>query len=317
MPETTPAPSAPKFNEPALVLTYGRKGVGKTTDCLYAFPDAVFVAAPGALKTAVSIVGLPYAPARASGIKTFMDVTDFIRNKMKGSRWNVIVIDDFSLQCEESFNVIEKEGKPGLQFWGRVRDHLLDFRSTAQDSGVHVIINCHIREPHTDEKKGYIRGGPMLPGAMPEDFPKSCHMVLRAVKTDSYPIWPVVYSANELDDSYVEGDRHGFIPSVTKMAPMNLSEILRQGYGAEGKFGIRRPQGLEWMEKVAEQISGKLSGTVPGDENSKAILRAFKPLVEQKYTQNPLHVQWVFRDSLARAALRDAHARDRFAWLGG
>ncbi len=309
MPET--------FTEPVVVLVYGRQKAGKTTCCLYAFPDAIFVATPGSLKTARSVVGLPYEPARASGVRTVIDATAFIEQKMKGGKWNAIVIDDFSLMCEESFQIVDKMGKPGLQFWGRIRDMLLDFRAAAAYAGVHVVINCHERVPHTDEKKGYIRGGPMLPGSMPEDLPKSFHMVLRAKKEESYPIWPMVYDANELDDAYVAGDRHVFIPPATKIAPMNLAEILRQGYGVDGPLGIRYPQGLEWMNGVVEKIAGRLSGTVPGDESSRAILRAFKPLVEAKYTKNPLHVQWVFRDALARACLRDAHARDRFAWLGG
>ena len=304
------------YNEPVFALTYGRKGCGKSADCLYAFPDAVYIAAPGALKTSVSVVGLAYPPARAPDIRTIPEVTAFIEHKIKGSRWNSIVVDDFSLLCEESFQAIEKLGKPGLQFWGRVREMLLDFRSAAANAGVHVILNAHDRCPHTDEKKGYIRGGPMLPGSMPEDLPKSCHMVLRAKRSDGYPIWPMVYDANELDDEYVAGDRHGFIPPATKIAPMNLAEILRQGYGVDGPLGIRRPQGLEWMEKLVEKISLKLAGTLPGDDNSRAILRAFKPLIEAKFTQNPLHIQWIFRDALARAILRDVHARDRFAWLG-
>lgn len=316
MSDTEGTPSAPKFSEPVFALTYGRQKSGKTTDNIYAFPDAVFVAVPGALKTSISIIGLPYAPAHAPRIHTIMEATAFIEQRMKGAQWNAIVIDDFSLLCEESFQVVDKMGKPGLQFWGRIRDMLLDFRHAAVDAGIHVILNAHERVPHTDEKKGYIRGGPMLPGSMPEDMPKSCHMVLRARKEEGYPIWPFVYSGNEMDDAYVEGDRHGFIPPSTKIAPMNLGEILRQGYGTDGPLGIRRPHGLEWMEKVVEQIAARLSGTVPGDEASKAILRAFKPLIETKYTKNPLHVQWVMRDAIARAALRDAHARDRFAWLG-
>lgn len=318
MTDTVEVP-APAFSEPALVLTYGPSGWGKTCDNIYSFPDALYIAAPGALKTSVSVVGLPYEPAHAPGVKTIMQATELINkeatNNRRTRRWTAIVCDDWSLMCEESFNAIEKLGKPGLQFWGRVRDALIDFRTAARDAGMHIILNCHERGPHNDEKKGFCRGGPLLPGTMPEDFPKSCDMALRVVKDDTYPIWGMLYSAHEGDDNYVEKDRHRFVPPATKKAPMNLGELLRLGFGTEGPFGIRRARGLEWMEKVVEQIATKLSGTTPGDENQKAILKAFKPLVEAKYTQNPLHVTWVLRDAIARACLRDTHARDRFAWL--
>lgn len=298
-----------KFSEPSFVLTYCPSGWGKTVDCLYSFPEALFIAAPGALKPWLNVVGLPFEPANAPGVKTIMQATAIIQREAPKRKWNAIVLDDFSLLCEASFNEIEKAGKPGLQFWGRVRDALLDFRGAARECGMHVILNAHERGPHNDEKKGYVRGGPMLPGTMPEDLPKSCDMVLRVVREPAYPGWPVVYSGKEGDPDYVEKDRHGFIPS-TKVAPMNLGELMRRGFGTEGPFGIRRPRGLEWMEKVVTQITAQLGKTVPGSEDQKALLRGFRPLIEAKYTKNPLHVRWVFRDAIARAALNAAHDND-------
>jgi len=307
-----------QHNEPALVLTYAPSGWGKTVDNLYSFPDAIFIAAPGALKPWRDVVGLPYEPAHAPKCRTIPEATAFLLSEAqnKKRRFTAVVCDDWSLMCDASFAVVENQfPKGGIQFWGGVRRMLLDFREAARDAGLHIILNAHERGPHNDDKKGYVRGGPMLPGTMPEDFPKSCDMVLRVKKEPSYPIWPFIYSAREGDDDWVEKDRHGFVPPATKIAPMNLGEVMRRGFGMDGPFGIRRPRGLEWMEKVVEQIATKIAGTTPGTADQNAILLAFKPLIESKYAQHPLHIQWVFRDAIARAALRDAHARDRFSWL--
>ena len=52
---TQMTPPPPK--EPAFVCVYGPPGVGKTTDCGYSFPNALFLAAPGALKPLRSVCG--------------------------------------------------------------------------------------------------------------------------------------------------------------------------------------------------------------------------------------------------------------------
>ncbi len=307
-----------QFNEPSLIMTYAPSGWGKTVDTLYSFPDALFIAQPGALKPWLNVVGLPYEPAHAPKCRTIPEATQIIREhtvaKGKTRRFTAIVCDDWSLMCDASFSQVETDfPKGGIQFWGGVRKMLLEFRQGARDAGMHIVINCHERGPHTDDKKGFVRGGPMLPGTMPEDFPKSCDMVLRVMKEDSYPDWHMVYSAHEGSDDYVEKDRHGFVPPTTKLAPMNLGELMRQGFPEGSEFAIRRPRGLEWMEKVVEQVASRLRGTSPGDVKQKEILSAFRPLIESKYTKVMPHIRWIFRDAVARAILRDTHDRDALA----
>jgi hypothetical protein len=294
------------FDEAALICTYGDSGAGKTTDCLYSFPNALFIAQPGALKPWANLIGLPYKPAVAPNVRTVFDATDLIVNKAKD--YAAIVCDDWSLMCDMTFSLIEQRNpKGGERMWGDFRACLLAFRQAGRDANRHIIMNAHLRPAHVHARKGYVRGGPALPGTMSEDFPKACDMVLR-VTPGEYPVWPFLYSANPTSTDYVEKDRHDFVPPGTRIAPMNLGELMRLGFGTEGKFGIRRPQGLEWIEKVVEQIAVRLGATAPGSDESKAILKAFEPLVRQKYTQDPRHINWVFRDAVARACLRTVHA---------
>lgn len=299
------------FNEPSLVCAYGPSGWGKTTDCLYSFPDALFIAAPGALKP-WHWVGLPYEPACAKGCSDIFKATELIRKEAKSGRWTAVVCDDWSLLSDVTFSIIEKDfPKGGHPMWGAVRDCILAFRTAARDAGLHIILNAHERGPHMHEKKGFIKGGPMLPGTMPEDFPKSCDMVLRVKKWEGFPVWPMLYSGNEPDETYVEKDRHGFVPPISKVAPMNLGELMRQGFGsAGGKWSIRRPRGLEWMEDVVEKVAATLlknAAAEPGSAEQKAFLAAFEPKIREKHTQDTRLVNWIFRDAIARALLRREH----------
>lgn len=299
------------FDEPSVVCVYGPSGWGKTSDCLYSFPDALFIAAPGALKP-WHWIGLPYKPATAACSDIFQ-ATELIKKEAPRGRYTAVVCDDWSLLSDATFSIIEKqfEKREARVMWGAVRAMLLTFRQACRDAGLHIVMNAHQRGPHLHEKKGYIMGGPMLPGTMPEDFPKSCDMVLRVQKEDSVPVWPFVYSGNEPSTDFVEKDRHGFVPPLTKIAPMNLGELLRLGFGVEGgKWSIRRAKGLEWMEKVVEQVAGQLlkhGAATPGSAEQKALLQQFEPLVRAKYTQDTRLVNWIFRDAIARALLRREH----------
>jgi AAA domain len=308
-----------RFTEPAFVATYGPSGWGKSTDCLFSFPGALFLSQPGALKPWMETVGLPYPPYVAPGIKTISQATKLIQQEAKTRKYSAIVADDWSLISEASYAEAQVAfPKGGLQFWGRVRQDLLDFRQAARDAGLHIVVNCHIRNPHTDEKKGYVLGGPMLPGTMVEDFPKAVDTCLRVIRDDTYPVWPFLYSGDERAESgFVEKDRHGLIPRTTKVAPMNLGEILRPGFGVDGPLGIRRAVGFEWMENVVEQIAAKLGDSLPGDATQKALLAQFVPLIEAKYTKNHLQIGWVFRDAQARAVLQLAKKQDVLAGYTG
>lgn len=319
--------TSPTYDEPAFVCVYGPSGWGKTSEVIYTFPDALFIAASGALAP-WTWIGVPYKPY-AVRTSTIMDVTELlkkykegkyvVRSKTRGTlQFSAIVCDDFSLVSDTTFAVIDKKytASQARPMWGEVREVLIEFRAIAREVGVHVVLTCHERGPHTHEKKGYVRGGPSLPGTMPEDLPKSCDMVLRVQPEPSWPVWGMAYSANEQTEDYVEKDRYRFVPSTLKRAPMNLGELLRRGFGdgsgvcGTSKFPIRRATGLEWMDQVVEKIATRLGTLPPGSDESKAVLAAFAPLVQKKYNADPKLINWCFRDALARAWLRTAHAAE-------
>ena len=113
-----------------------------------------------------------------------------------------------------------------------------------------VIMSAHESAPTTKDGR-FIRGGPKLPGKMPEDFPGVCDIVLRTAVDKTRLGWHGVYRCSIDDPNYVTKDRHGVTPDP---APMNLGEILRfAGYT------IQRAPGLEWQEDVVEEVAGMLT----------------------------------------------------------
>jgi hypothetical protein len=298
--------------EPVFAITYGQSGHRKTTDCLFAFPNALFICDKGAISPWREHVGIPFQPAHVTTAKSIRDGTSLILQEGKNKKWGAVVVDDFSLRADVTMAEADKlYPKGGLQMWGWVRDELLAFRGAARDMGMHVILNCHTRPAHQHERKGYIKGGPALPGTMPEDMPKSCDLVLRVREEPGYPAWPFLYSADERSGDWVEKDRFGVVPISTKYAPMNLGELLRRRFGVEGPLGIAYPRGLEWMGKVVSQVAKRLAGTTLGSPEQKAIFTAFRPLIEAKYTHDERLIFWIFRDARDRVVLEQEHAKGR------
>jgi hypothetical protein len=203
-------------------------------------------------------------------------------------------VDDFSLLAEATIAVLEKRHS-GFKLWGALRDAVLDFRDTARHAGMHVVLTAHESTPRTMNGT-FIRGGPRLPGRLPEDLPTACDLVLRASYDSSRRGWHACYRCTIDDPSWVTKDRHGVTPD---RSPMNVGEILRcAGYD------IRRAPGLEWQEELVSVLSRALLES-PGEE--KALMAEARELCAER-TQNDLHVRWVMRDALDRAALRRAQA---------
>lgn len=278
-------------DQPAVVATYGVPGSGKSTDALYSFPRGLFVAAPGALKPAAFVVG--YTPAMIQ-LHTIGDLIKLIKS-LKLGQYDAIVIDDFSMICDHTLMTLE--GKfTGWKLWGEIRSQLLEFREASRSCGMHVVLNAHESAPAT--KDGFfIRGGPRLPGKMPEDLSAACDIVLRSQKTDGIIGWPVTYRCTVQDASYISKDRHGVTPDF---APMNLAEILRMA-----QYKIQRAPGLEWQEGVAEGIANSLLGKAQ-DQVQPTIQNVLTYTRSKGYTD--LHARWAIRDGLARWILRKANS---------
>jgi hypothetical protein len=278
--------TAPYNGAKAVVAIYGPSGIGKTTDLLYSFPQGLFVAPPGALKPAEKVVGSIPDSLEAS---TIMDATKIVREYGKSAKYDAIIVDDFSLLSESTIAVLEKKFS-GFKLWGALRDCVLEFRDTARHVGLHVVLTAHESTPRTVSGT-FVRGGPRLPGRLPEDLPTACDLVLRASYDNSRRGWHACYRCTIDDPQWVTKDRHGVTPD---RAPMNVAEILRcAGYE------IRRAPGQDWQEPLVQALSRALLEN-PGEE--KALMAEAVELCKE-HTQNDLMVRWVMRDALDRAAL--------------
>jgi hypothetical protein len=283
--------TAPYNGAKAVVALYGPSGIGKTTDLLYSFPQGLFVAPPGALKPAERVVGSIPDNLEAG---TIMDATKIVKDHGKSSKYDAIIVDDFSLLAESTIAVLEKK-HTGFKLWGALRDAVLDFRDTARHVGLHVVLTAHESTPRTMNGT-FVRGGPRLPGRLPEDLPTACDLVLRASYDSSRRGWHACYRCTIDDPQWVTKDRHGVTPD---RAPMNVAEILRcAGYE------IRRAKGQEWQEQLVDVLSAAL---VENPAEEKSLMAEAVDLCKE-HTDNPLMTRWVMRDALDRAALRRAQS---------
>ena len=167
-----------------------------------------------------------------------------------------------------------------------------DAARTAMAKGTHVIFNCHETPPKTSSGK-YVRGGPKLPGQLPEQFSAFADVVARAQFDSTAAPWKYVLRTGP-DAEFVSGDRLAVFPDP---APMNLAEALRcAGYD------FPRPKGLEWQEKIVDQLSKKLL-----DGSLLEWRQVLKPAAEKLRSKYPLpHIRWAMQDSLHRAILLNA-----------
>jgi len=303
-----------KLSEPVFGCIYGPSGVGKTTDTLYSFPRALFVAPPGALKPAATVVG--YAPRTTKReAMTVMEVTDLL-SRIDRKEFDAVCVDDFSLLVERTVMHFNKKLK-GWDLWRTIRNKVIEFRDAARSVGVHVMLNAHEKAPEVKDGK-LIRGGPALPGQLPNDLPPATDLCLRAwalPKTEEPTAqlngvviknrigWPVVYRCDVQEADWSTKDRHGVTP---EFSPMNVGEILRLA-----GYDIRRAPGLEWQEDVVERVSEYLvrEGVPLTKDAAGPILAAAVERIRQKgLTDNPMHIRWTLRDAVDRAALKRARS---------
>ncbi len=283
--------------DPAFVLTYGPSGSGKTTDCGYSFPNGLFIAARGALKSVSSVCG--YTPAQIE-VQTIAEATNTILElQKKGGNYDAVVIDDFSFLAEQQFAVIEKKfARSSNTFakWGALRDCVIDFRNAARYCRFHVILNCWEKGPKSNTDGTRTRGGPMLSGKLPESVPAMCDIVLRCGNEPMRKPWTGVYKC-EQSPNYVMKDRTDVV-SRLGTAPMNLAEILRAG-----GYQVSRLESLEWQEEFIEKVASEL---LKGDGSQDSVVAND---YFQKLKGNGIDARvarWTLRDALDRAVIRRA-----------
>ena len=295
--------------ESVFAIAYGASKRGKTSDCLYSFPNALYIAAPGALKPA-EWIGIPaaYLEQRrrlVDDIEALLGIIRDIKVSPKGpGEFAACVVDDFSLLSDTTFSRLEKK-LSGFKLWGALRDLIIELRDMGRRKGIHMIFNAHESGTRTYQGR-FIRGGPKLPGGLPEDFPAACDMVLRAVEHPDRRLgWRAAYQCSNTRSDFITGDRH---KKAYDMCPMNLGELLRSA-----GFVLPRLPGMEWSNDVVEALAEALIPQFlkgdPMQEEAQQLLRVAAVQIEAKYTKDKRLVGWVIRDSIDRAMIRIAHTQ--------
>jgi hypothetical protein len=297
-------------SQPAFVCQYGRPKLGKTSDDLFSFPRAVWIAAPGALKPSLGLVG--YEPTKQFYVEHIREATAIVEQIPKG-KFDAVVVDDFSLLVERTVAALERGGVKGFELWGQVYKQALRLREVARVCGIHVILNAHEVCPNTDEHGHFWLGTMALPGKkLPYSIPAACDLVVRAEPNEEVKFgWPVSYRCDPSGTDWITGDRHNVTP---KLSPMNLGEILRLvgRVGGNPAFGPRRLDGLEWQEVLVEKGAAALAGKLDDGDEVKKILGMIMEKALRSHTKDERHAIWAVRDTYDRAVLTDglsAHRR--------
>jgi hypothetical protein len=291
------------IKDPVLSLSYGPSGIGKTTDTGLSFPNALFIAAPGALQSIRNVAG--YEPL-VENASTLLDVTKLVSKvgeyKAKGADVSIdaVVVDDFSYLAEQTFASLEKKFN-GFRLWGELRDAVLDFRNAARFAKVHVIVNCWEQAPKDRPGGGRVKGGPMLSGNLPEQVPAMFDMVLRCGLDPMRKPWPGIYQC-AADPNYIMKDRLN-VASAAHPAPMNMAELMR----AAG-YTVSRRKEIAGQEDMVEKVAQAMVANGPASDKETANL-VYAQLIKDGV--KPQHARWTLRDAMDRAVIRRAiQARD-------
>jgi hypothetical protein len=314
--------------DPVLGTLYGYPKIGKTTDLAYAFPRALWLAAPGATAPCESVCG--YKPTMSPiDIPDLSEATKILaamsdpKNRAKIDV-DAVIIDDLTLYVDRTVrafapHAVSRTGQSdGMKLWGLIRLALLNLRDTGRRAGVHVFMNAHEGPPRI-MNGARVRGGPSLPGAGAELVPAACDVVLRAVPNPSIPIgWKVEYRCTVEDQDYVSGDRYNVTPDH---CPMNIGEILR----AQG-FNIRRLADCPWQEAIVEKIATAILTDIGNaDLVKRALTLAYEESIRQQGgpgmtpAESALRERravWTQRDAYDRAIIRNAQSKHRRRLFG-
>jgi len=275
------------------ICLYGPSKAGKTVASAAAGATGAFIGSPSGLLSArkfLAIDTLNVLPA-----KTVPEATAAMRSLVNGKSQPSVVIDDFSLIVESTINEYEgTKGRAGM--WSALTRDVLEIRDAAREAterGCIVIFNCHEQPPRTSSGK-FVRGGPSLPGQLPEKFSGMVDVIGRAVYEPTAAPWKYqLYFEPQAD--YVCGDRLGVFPG---RAPMNIAEGLRHA-----GYDVPYPKGLEWMPSVVEKLAAKVLdvgiGSWPG-----VLQPAFQKLQDEG-GYAPAHIRWALQDALHRAVIQN------------
>lgn len=300
---------------PPFILKYGPPGSGKTTDDGYSGFDCLYLAGPGALTPVTTTCGYDPLAVDCPNMETAIKIVAQIRKD--GGKWqkrkiNGLKIDDFSFMAEQTYNNLEEGVDPftgkrggakltGFKLWGAGRSVALDFRNEARYAGLRVTVNCWLKESAFNKETGKkTKGGPKLPGDLPESMAALADLVVRVTYEANRWPWPWSYNCFTSPD-WVMKDRFNVLPRV---APMNEAEVLRFIGRLNGidHPAFMVPWPLDWMGPMVEQVVDLFDD--PKDDKATANA-AYTYLIEQGADDAP--ARWVVRDAVDRVHLHRAH----------
>ena len=276
-----------------LILTYGGSASGKTVDCGYSFPKALFLGNPNGLQ---SITLYLWVHSCLNGHKNYRrSNSDY--PKCKSTRALRLLSLTISLSLLNSLSLSLDRIKNTQQRWGKLRDVTLEFRNAARYAGITIVLNCWEKAPQTKSCGTFVRGGPMLSGKLPEQLPAMCDIVLKCGRDPQRKPWGGIYKC-EHSSQYIMKDRYG-IAYALHPCPMNLAEILRSA-----GVTVSRMEGLEWQEDVVETFSQELGTSKSTTNSTSQVETLFGRLLSEGI--DPKFARWTIRDVIDRVVIRNA-----------
>ena len=272
------------------VTVYGPAKTGKSTCTGAVGATGLFIAQPGGLLPLKNFLGLEdLKVASAHNVEAAAKIVE-----AEAGKHPTIVMDDFSILVEQTIAQLEQVHSFG-EMWRALRHQVLKMRDAARgatEKGTHVIFNCHEAPPKTSSGK-FVRGGPALPGQLPEQFSAFSDVVARVVYEETAKPWSFVLRTVS-DAQYIAGDRLSVFPSN---APMNLAEAMRLA-----GYDIPRPKDLAWQTTTVEGLSKAILDS--GIETWREVLQKASLVLRKKYSVP--HVRWALQDALHRAVLTES-----------
>jgi hypothetical protein len=295
-----------------LAAIFGRPKLKKTSDALAAFPTALCIGVPSALRL-VAENELGFTPRlHPNPPQILPDLIRMLSNLADSGRateYGAIIIDDASHICRRSmlhWNEVSPTGRSGKKdkFWAyqELSRHLLHLAGLGRHLGVHMALTFHERAGGMNADGTYCPGGPDVPSRnQTEVIPSWCDITVRAMVDQNYPDpwFPTIYYTNPADSDWVTGDRNGVCYERT---PGNLREILN---ASATDYALCRLEGLEWQDDIAEQVASAIASGQPAREAVQQVAATIQGA-------DPRHLRWACQDGIARGVLRLRQAKSLF-----
>jgi hypothetical protein len=283
-------------------IVYAAPKKGKTLNLIKADPSALIITPVGGTSCA-EYLGVKPETWLVKPDTRVDKIIEVINRASKSKKFRTIIVDDFSLIADSELHHIQTNPRnAGFKAFDVLNKTMYKLRDAARNAECHVFLVMHEtppREVTRDNKTVFIPGHPSITGwKLPEKIPAMADFVVR-VKYDAKAVsnWPYVYQAAPTPD-YITGSRLAMMPAYS---PTNIREVmLATGYD------LPRPEGMEWMDDVAEAVCQELVKAEAKDKRSvKKWLSSDGPALAETYKdKDPRHVRWAISDGIDRAVLR-------------